>query len=84
MGSGMSSQMQVECFDAWSRILSAGALLLLLANLAPLPAPMPSTPTAYVPSASSAPGPYREAARHPLPSRNQTQPLAPRQGRWVF
>ncbi|QRY80520.1 hypothetical protein JVX91_05280 [Pseudomonas sp. PDNC002] len=98
----MSSQVHVARIDVWSRIFFAGALLLLLINQVQLASQVANAsnnaPVAYVPSASSAPGLYREASRYPQPAQNQAQvlpapqaqtqaqaqPVAPRQSGWVF
>ncbi|EEZ3329104.1 hypothetical protein N7414_04885 [Pseudomonas sp. GD04087] len=105
MNSGTNSQVQVARIDVWSRIFLAGALLLLLVNQVQLQMQVSrvqaaSTPVAYVPTASSTPGLYREASRYPqaAPARNQpqvlqapqaqtqaqVQPMARPQGGWVF
>lgn len=105
MNSGTNSQVQVARFDVWSRIFFAGALLLLLVNQVQLQmqvsqAQAASAPVAYVPTASSTPGLYREASRYPqvAPARNpdqvlqapqtqaqaQVQPMTRSQGGWVF
>lgn len=78
MNSGTNSQVQVARHDVWSRIFFAGALLLLLINQVQLQMQVSeakaasSAPVAYVPTASSAPGLYREASRYPqaAPARN--------------
>jgi len=105
MNSGTNSQVPVARIDVWSRIFFAGALLLLLINQVQLQmqvsqAKAASAPVAYVPTASSAPGLYREASRYPqtAPAHNQTQvlqapqaqaktqvqPMGRTQSGWVF
>lgn len=103
MNSGTNSQVQVVRNDVWSRIFFAGALLLLLINQVQLQLQVSQAsgePLAYVPTAASAPGLYREASRYPqvAPARNQArvlqapeaqtqaqvQPMARPQSGWVF
>jgi len=103
MNSETNSPVQVARIDVWRRIFFAGALLLLLINQVHLQmqvsqAQAGNAPVAYVPSASSAPGLYREASRYPqvAPARDQSlalpvpqtqaqvQPMARPQGGWVF
>lgn len=105
MNSETNSPVQLARTDVWSRIFFAGALLLLLINQAQLQiqisqAQAGNAPVAYVPSASSAPGLYREASRYPqaAPARDQSQaltvpqaqtqaqvqPMARPQSGWVF
>ncbi|MFS2122776.1 hypothetical protein [Pseudomonas sp. Pseusp97] len=105
MNSGTNSQVPVARIDVWSRIFFAGALLLLLINQVQLQmqvsqAQASSAPVAYVPTASSAPGLYREASRYPqaAPAHNQApvlqapqaqtqaqvQPMGRTQSGWVF
>lgn len=98
----MNSQVQVARIDVWSRIFFAGALLLLLINQVQLASQVShaSAPAAYVPTASSAPGLYREASRYAQPAPTQApvlpapqaqtqaqvevQPMTRPQGGWVF
>lgn len=101
MNSGTNSQVQVARIDVGSRLFFAAALLLLLINQVQLQlqvsqAQVASAAVAYVPTAASAPGLYREASRYPqpAPARNQAQvlqapqaqvqPMARTQGGWVF
>jgi hypothetical protein len=103
MNSVTNSQVQVARIDVWSRIFFAGALLLLLVNQVQLQmqvsqARAGSATVAYVPTASSVPGLYREASRYPQPApahnpaqalqapqtQAQVQPMARSQGSWVF
>jgi hypothetical protein len=102
----VNTQVRVVRIDVWSRVFFAGALLLLLINQVLLQmqvsqASQVSTAVqAYVPSAASAPGLYREASRYPQPAQSQArvlpapqaqtqaqvevQPMARTQSGWVF
>jgi len=105
MNSAMNSQVQVARIDVWSRIFFAGALVLLLINQVQLQmqvsqAQATNASVAYVPTAASTPGLYREASRYPQSTRNQAQalpapqaqaqaqvqvqPMARAQSGWVF